>query len=153
MPRGVRMKKLIATLILLATFNTFAKTVNCEISSSITPSSWPKDYLKVVIGKYVDSIFYIQQVPQDDGSFKEELEILYGAGVRGGRKVSYCNPDYNEVNEAIGTISTSSECMYNGDKLFFDVDLNLKKKGNIGLSIFQLNGDIVTRNFSTEICK
>ncbi|HEY1079950.1 MAG TPA: hypothetical protein VGE46_07625 [Bdellovibrio sp.] len=142
------MKLFGALLVLLASTNALGKVLTCKvIASSSSPA-----YLEVALGRAVENINFIQQVSQNDGTVRKETQTLYAAQIRGGRSITFCNPDDNQVVEATGKIRTHSHCFNDTGELFFGAYLSTKVQGELKLRILESNGSVVSLNLKTQAC-
>lgn len=142
------MKLFSATLILLASTSALGKVLTCKVIDAVTPPA----YLEVTMGRAVENIDFIQQVSQNDGTARNETQTLYAAQIRGGRSITFCNPDDNQVVEATGKIRTHSHCFNDTGELFFGAYLSTKAQGEVKLRILESNGSVVSLNLKTQTC-
>lgn len=136
-----------------------------ERGSDLKPwaSRWPKEQVTVhLLNGLAGTVSYVHKIPNGDGAFQDNFELLYSRTyenplVRGGLKVSYCNPDNSEVSAANGNIRISSTCALQSPasgNLMFDFNLRPKDgSGSISIYIPETTGDDIQRNIQFSGCK
>lgn len=158
------MKFTLAIVLLSVSSLASGAVLTCLVDDSAAPASWPKEYLKVQTYQAsadsfrVSTIDYIHQLPNDDGTFSEKAEALYGAGIRAGLKVQACaSSDRNEVQQS-GDIVIHSDCRSTDaaqitTQILFSSHLSTQTDGSLSIYLWQPGQDQIQRKISTAACK
>jgi hypothetical protein len=152
------MKLLSALLILCVSSSAFADVWNCTVKDPTKPASWPDERVTAEFDEFdLQTINYIHQIPNGDGTFKEQLELIYSVPqrIRGGFAVAYCASNDGHVSLQYGMVNMLSKCA-TADKqlpLTFRADLRTKQDGSLWALIQDLQGDNISRSISISPCQ
>ncbi len=137
----------VVTLSLFA-FNVLASTWNCDAINPAKPVNWPKDRVVVDFDSKINSIMLVQQIPNENGTFSEELEKIFSKidEIRGGFKVAFCESDVVQVSETYGLVNISSNCLVEKtqDPLRFIADFRKDQDGYFLAQIQENGGNVIS---------
>lgn len=139
--------------------------IDCAVVDASRPPSWPADRMLFTTeaatadADRVATIESVTFVPESGGVFAREVELLYSRtyqepSIRGGLRISYCNPDESTVSHATGRLRVESQCTMPGGagNLTFRASQTPDGRGAVSIFIPNETGD-VKRDFTLKDCR